>query len=152
MPALAYIKALSRPIAAGEPENGIGYDAAGDMTRRARIRAFLLGLLIGGGSWTAAAHDDAPSREAPCDGVVADCSGDAVQDVAEDGVNPTKAEPDGASDVVVAPVRGASEPMPAVSDRICGHVQAGAFARTVDATSGPLMSGTPLLGRLSGSS
>lgn len=117
------------------------------MTRRARIRAFLLGLLIGGGSWTAAAHDDAHQPEAPCDGVVADCSSDAAEEVAE-----YEAEQVDAEDVAVAPVRVAGEPTPVEPARICGNVQAHAFARTMDATSGPLMSGTPLLGDLSGSS
>ena len=120
---------------------------ASDMTRRARIRAFLLGLLIGGGSWTAAAHDDAHKPEAPCDGVVADCASDAAEEVAE-----YEAEPVDAEDVAVAPVRVASEPVPVGPERICGQAEASAFVRTMDATSGPLMSGTPLLGHLSGSS
>ena len=119
------------------------------MTRRARIRAFLLGLLIGGGSWTAAAHDDAPKPEAPCDGVVANCSGDAPNDVAQHGAEPIEAEP---GDTATAPVRVAGHPLPPAPERMCGQAQAYAFERAVDATSGPLMSGTPLLGRLSGSS
>ena len=122
------------------------------MTRRARIRAFLLGLLIGGGSWTAAAHDDASSQSAPGDGVVADCPTETVADSpdrtpeAETEIGATA--PD-AKPSVTGIMPALSRPRP---DPVDGAVEALAFAAGIQATVGPAMSGTPPLGLLSGSS
>lgn len=123
------------------------------MMRRARIRAFLLGLLIGGGSWTAAAHDDAASTKAPCEGVVADCPSEAVTDAADD--DQTLAQTDSGEADGPTPSTSTAAGLPVSRPPLVqtdGKVRARAFADHIDASIGPIMSGTPPLGLLSGSS
>lgn len=130
------------------------------MTRRARIRAFLLGLLIGGGSWTAAAHDDSVVPDAPRDGVVADCAADdpgrddagQIDDHAQSRLIIGAVERSGpAKSHAIVPVIGQS-PASSTAVAISNRVEIRQFVRAVLATVGKQMSGTPPLGLLSGSS
>jgi len=125
------------------------------MTRRAKIRAFLLGLLIGGGSWTAAAHDDATAPKTPCDGVVADCPSESTDLPGDD--EDVRLNADAVDSTETASLSSVAQPAcwmppPQPLALALGQLEMRAFIASVRATVGQQMSGTPSLGLLSGSS
>jgi hypothetical protein len=127
------------------------------MTRRARIRAFLLGLLIGGGTWSAAAHDETVVPEPACNGVVADCpDGESAQTVERIAPAPPFETSTGSTQVKTAGLpatlgRNASI-LALTTTQGSNRTETREFVRGVLAIVGKQMSGPPRLGLLSGSS